>query len=247
MANEKKTSVIIAAAGNASRFMVGRDTLVKLLSKQFVLLNGKPLLFHSLEKFLSLKDLFEIIIVTNDINSTNKFLQEAGYSRNVQIKVVEGSKLRQDSVYNGFCKVDNSVDLVVIHDVARPLFEIKDLEKCIETALVSGAAVLAVPVVDTVKCAKSDKDRLIVKNTLDRNELFLIQTPQVFSYNLLSRGYKMLMNSDLKQVITDEASMIEILGEEVELVSGNRTNIKITYPEDLKVSEAILDSRICLV
>ena len=242
MTNEKKISAIIAAAGSGSRFEQDNFT-----SKQFLLLDEKPLLVHSLEKFIRVKNICEIIIVSNDINFTNELLAKYDFSNTVKIKVVEGGKLRQDSVYNGFSKVDNSVSLVVIHDVARPLFKIKDLEKCIEAALVSGAAVPAVPVVDTIKCSKSDKDRLVVENTLDRNELFLIQTPQVFSYNLLSRGYKMLMNSDLKQVITDEASMIEILGEEVELISGNRTNIKITYPEDLKIAEAVLDSKICLV
>ena len=242
MENINKISVIIAAAGSGSRFEQDNFT-----SKQFLLLDEKPLLVHSLEKFVRIKNICEIIIVSNDINLTSELLAKYDFSNKVKIKVVEGSKLRQDSIYNGFCKVDNSISLVVIHDVARPLFKIKDLEKCLEAALVSGVAVPAVPVVDTIKCAKSDKDRLIVKNTLDRNELFLIQTPQVFSYNLLSRGYKMLMNSDLKQVITDEASMIEILGEEVELISGNRTNIKITYPEDLKIAEAVLDSKICLV
>ena len=235
MESGKKTSVIIAAGGSAERFGQGN-----LVSKQFLLLSGKSLLFHSMEKFLNLKNLIEIIIVTNDVNSTKKLLQEINYIKNVRTKIIEGGKLRQDSVYNGFCEVDHSVDLVVIHDVARPLFQINDLEKCIKAASSTGVAILAVPAVDTIKSSKSDKDRLVVKNTLDRNELFLIQTPQVFSYNLLSRGYKMLMNSDLKQVITDEASMIEILGEEVELISGDRTNIKITYPEDLKIAEWIL-------
>ena len=232
MTNEKKISVIIAAAGSGSRFEQDNFT-----SKQFLLLDEKPLLVHSLEKFVRIKNICEIIIVSNDINLTSELLVKYDFSNKVKIKVVEGSKLRQDSVYNGFCKVDNSISLVVIHDVARPLFKIRDLEKCIEAALVSGAAILAVPVVDTIKCVKSDKDRLVVKNTLDRANLYLVQTPQVFSYRLLSNAYKML--NDPNQVVTDEASMVEIIGEEVELVFGNRTNIKITYPEDLKIAEAI--------
>ena len=231
--NRKRISVIIAAGGSAGRF--GQKDLI---SKQFLLLDGKPFLFHSIEKFLSLKNVFEIIVVTNDLNSTNKLLKEANYSDDMKFKTVEGSVLRQDSVYNGFCKVDSSVDLVVVHDVARPLFKIEDLEKCIEASSVSGAAILAVPVVDTIKHAISDKDRLLVKNTVDRQNLYLIQTPQVFNYNLLSQAYKKFKDSN--QIVTDEANMLEILGEKVELIPGDRTNIKITYPEDLKIAEGIL-------
>jgi len=234
--NEKRISVIIAAGGSASRFGQG-----DLTSKQFLLLSRKPLLVYSLEKFAKLKNIFEIIIVTNDIASTNKLLSGIDFLDNIKIKIVEGAALRQDSVYNGFCNVDSSVDLVVVHDVARPLFKIEDLEKCIEASSVSGAAILAVPVVDTIKSAKSDKDRLLVKNTVDRRDLYLIQTPQVFDYNLLSQAYKRFKNlNNLNQIVTDEANMIEILGEQVELISGDRTNIKITYPEDLKIAEGIL-------
>ncbi len=240
--NEKKLSVIIAAAGNASRLFDDKD---KPLSKQFVLLGGKPLLIHSLEKFIKLKGILEIIIVTNNISSTNKLLNDTGFFDEVKIKIVEGSELRQDSVYNGFCKVDNSVDLVVIHDVARPMFRIEDLEKCIEAVCLTGAAVLAVPVVDTIKCAKLDKDRLIVKSTVDRKDLFLVQTPQVFNYKLLYSAYKMFRSSNNSgQVVTDEANMVEIIGEQVELILGDRKNIKITYPEDLKIAQAVLDSNI---
>ena len=231
-----KISVIIAAGGNADRFWARRNAPSERLSKQFILLNDEPLLFYSLDKFLNLKNLIEIIIVTNDIDSTKELLKKIN-CQNIKIKIIASGKRRQDSVYNGFGEVDNGTDLVVIHDVARPLFQIDDLEKCIEAASVSGAAILAVPVVDTIKCVKSDKDRLVVKNTLDRANLYLVQTPQVFSYRLLSNAYKML--NDPNQVVTDEASMVEIIGEEVELVSGNQTNIKITYPEDLKIAEAI--------
>lgn len=243
MINNKKLSIIIAAGGNASRFGSGRDAPVERLSKQFVLLNDKPLLFYSLEKFIKLKNVIEIIIVTNDVDLTNKLLREIDFVENIKIKTVEGGKLRQDSVFNGFCVVDNSTDLVVIHDVARPLFQIKDLEKCIETALRFGAAILAVPVVDTIKSSKSDKDRLLVKNTVDRMGLFMVQTPQVFSYNLLSRVYKLFKTDKYsRKVITDEANMIEILGEEVELIPGDRMNMKITFSEDLKIAEAIINS-----
>ncbi len=231
----KKISVIIAAGGSASRF--GQEDLI---SKQFLPLEGKPLLLHSIDKFLSLSNLFEIIIVTNDISSTNNLLLNINQSTNVKVKIIQGGTLRQESVFNGFCAVDNSVDLVVIHDVARPLFQVSDLERCIEAASNSGAAILAVPVVDTIKSAASDKDRLVVKSTVDRTSLFLVQTPQVFSYNLLAKAYKMFKTPEYSQkIVTDEANMIETLGEKVELILGNRMNMKITYPEDLKIAKAI--------
>ena len=138
--------------------------------------------------------------------------------------------------------MNNSASLVVIHDVARPLFQTKNLEKCIEAASNTGAAILAVPVVDTIKFSRSDKDRLMVKNTMDRTDLFMVQTPQVFSYNLLLKAYKIFKTPESsKKVVTDEANMIEILGEEVELIPGDRTNMKVTYPEDLKIAQACLE------
>ena len=236
VAINKKTSVIIVAGGSASRF-----EQKNLISKQFLLLDDKSLLVHSLEKFVRLKGVIEIIIVTNDVDSTNKLLSEVDCTGNIKIKIIEGGKLRQDSVYNGFCVVDSSTNLIVIHDVARPLFQIKNLERCIEAASVSGSAILAVPVVDTIKASESDKDRLVVKSTVDRTGLYMVQTPQVFSYNLLSRAYKVFKTPEYSQkIVTDEANMMEILGEQVELIPGDRTNIKITYPEDLKIAEGIL-------
>lgn len=235
-----KLSIIIAGAGNSQRLGGG-----KLKSKQFLLIEGKPLLYYSIEKFLQLKNLFEIVIVTNDIDSTNELLGENKYlkeTKNVKIKTVLGGKLRQDSVYNGFNALDSSTDLVLIHDVGRPLFKLSDVEKCIEKAIETKAAILAVPVVDTIKKAISDKDELLVENTLNREGLYLIQTPQVFSYEVLSDVYKRYKNNGCKGqlVVTDEASMVELSGKPVNLVIGDKKNIKITYPEDLEVAIAIL-------
>ncbi len=238
--NKYKVSVIIAAAGNSSR--MGNDGI----SKQFVLLKEKPLLLYSLEKFSMLKNLCEIVIVTNDINVVSDSMRD-WFSSRLRINIVLGGKLRQDSVYNGFCKLDSSIDLVVIHDVARPLFEICDVEKCIERAIHGGAAVLATPVVDTLKRGqkfKSDKDEFIkVESTINREGLYMIQTPQVFSYDLLANAYKWY-KSKYKSAsgipFTDEAMLVELFGKPVNLVIGGRKNIKITYPEDLEVASLIL-------
>lgn len=235
MVKNKTISVIIAAGGNSSRF--GKN-----ISKQFVLLNGKPLIFYSLEKLAKLKNLLEIVIVTSDIDGTSKLIESYKYLTSVEIRVVNGGELRQESVYNGFCKLDSLVDLVLIHDVARPLFDIRHVEHVIEKASLNGAAVLAVPVVDTVKETKLYRDELTVERTLNRDGLFLVQTPQVVSYNLLSEVYRMLKDTNNSNLVfTDEASMLEFCKMPVTVVVGDKKNIKITYEEDLEIASAILN------
>ena len=229
----KRISVIIAAAGDSLRFKIG-------ISKQFVLLCNKPLLFYSLEKFLSIKDVFEIIVVTKNLIATEEMIKDMNYKTNVNIKVVLGGDLRQDSVYNGFLKLDKDSDLVLIHDVARPLFDINDVDKCICQALKTGIGVLAVPLVDTVKKGKLEGNDILVEKTIERDNLYLIQTPQVFSYDLLSKIYNGIEKMKNRPLVTDEAQMAEVLGYTVNLVIGKRDNIKITYPEDLEIAEASL-------
>jgi len=235
--NNISLSVIIAAAGSSTR--LGKPSVK---SKQFLTLADKPLLFYSLEKLSLLENVNEIIIVTNDISSTNELLKKQNAFQN--IKVVLGGELRQDSVYNGFSAIKQKSNLVLIHDVARPFFLIDDVKKTIETAVRTGAAVLAVPVVDTIKKGKYNKDELVVSNTLDRSDLYLIQTPQIFSYELLEKAYKKFRNTnEVKRdipIFTDEGSMLEHIGGSVNLVIGSRDNIKITYFEDLEIANGIL-------
>lgn len=239
----KTVSVIIAAAGTSTRFSDSKDKL-----KQFINLQDKPLLYYSLERFSALKNIVEIIIVTNDIELTNKQLTSINaFKRYENIKVIQGAALRQDSVYNGFCNVNISTDLVLIHDVARPLFNSDDVTKCIEIAFEKGSAILAIPNVDTLKKAEYHNDDLVVDNTIERSNIYLIQTPQVFTYKLLERAYNKIYkggaaNLKRENSFTDEASMIELLGERVNLILGSRKNIKITYPEDLEIAEMILKS-----
>jgi 2-C-methyl-D-erythritol 4-phosphate cytidylyltransferase len=224
-------SVIIAAAGSASRLGLNE-------SKQFLKVNGKPLLYYSLEKFIQLDNLKEIVIVTNDTEETNILISSFKNKSTVEIKSVPGGELRQESVQNGFKALSKNTDLVLIHDVGRPLFEINDVKKCISSALKSGAAILCVPVVDTIKKGLSDKDELYIEKTINRDSLYQIQTPQIFSYNLLKNVYEKsnLSNS----VATDEAKLVELMGKPVNLVIGSRKNIKITYKEDLEIVEGLL-------
>jgi len=224
-------SIIIAAAGNASRLGSNK-------SKQFLKINGKPLLYYSLEKFLKLDNLKEIVIVTNDTEETNILINNFKNNSSVKISGILGGELRQESVQNGFKALSKNTDLVLIHDVGRPLFEINDVKKCIDSAIKSGAAILCIPVVDTIKKGLSDKDKLYIEKTVDRDSLYQIQTPQVFTYKLLKNIYE---KSDLSSsVATDEATLVELMGKPVNLVIGSRKNIKITYRDDLEIIEGLL-------
>lgn len=228
---KKKLSIIIAAAGNATRLGLNK-------SKLFLKLNNKPLIFYSLEKLLILENLLEIIIVTNDIDKTNELISTV--KSPIPIKTVSGGELRQDSVYNGFINISPNAELVLIHDVGRPFFDLEDVRNCIEEASASGAAILCTKVVDTIKEGKSDKDKLVVEKTLDREILYQIQTPQVFSYELLSNGYKAFKELKEKSIATDEAKMIELLGKSVNLINSSKKNFKITTSEDFEIAEGIL-------
>ncbi len=235
----KSLSVIIAAGGDALR-------LGQSIPKQFVLLGGKPFLIHCVEKFLMLENIIEIIILTSNISETNLLLNEYDYlegSKPVKIKAVIGGKLRKDSVYNGFFSLTQKVDLVLVHDVARPLVKLKDTVNCIEVASKTNAAILASPVVDTFKRGKLNNNELLVETTIDRENLYSIQTPQVISYDLLKEVYeKDSCKEGVKLNFTDEAMLLEHYGKPVNLVIGSNTNIKITYPDDLKIAEAIFNN-----
>lgn len=157
--------------------------------------------------------------------------------------LVPGGARRQDSVFNALKKVSTSSDLVLIHDSARPFVKAEDISILIARAKRSGAAILGVPVKATIKevtlpvrPAGQAGSRLVVKRTLDRENLWEIQTPQVFDRDLIIKAYQKFGKID----VTDDAALIEKLGKRVELVLGTCENIKITAPEDLITAKAIL-------
>lgn len=226
MESSQNISVIIAAAGNSSRLKENK-------SKLFVELLGKPLIFYSIEKLLKIKNVKEVIVVTNDVESTKELLG------NNDIKIVLGASTRQESVFNGFNALSEDSELVLIHDVARPLFDIQDVENCIKDAAKSGAAILSVPVVDTIKKYKLLENVKYIEKTINREYLYKVQTPQIFKYSLLKKAYESIKS--LKDTtFTDESMLFEELSMEVVLSKSSDKNLKITFPEDLKVAEALL-------
>lgn len=223
-----KISAIVPSAGEGERLKKGID-------KVFVLLEKKPILYYTLKNLEKIKEIEEIILVVSSRSleyTEDYFLKKFSFRK--EIKVVKGGPTRTDSVWNGLKEVGSSTEFVLIHDGARP-FVSKDLiKKVIETAEEFGTGVLGFPISSTVKRIK---DAYVVE-TIDRKELWEIQTPQVFKKDLIISCYQKAIKENFKP--TDDAQILERYGYRVKIVKGSSLNIKITVPEDLVLAKAIL-------
>lgn len=218
-------SAIILAAGVGSR-------LNSSVPKPLVRICGKPAIIYSLEAFDKYPKIDEIIVVASAQNKTAvaKTIKKCSFKK---IKVLcLGGRRRQDSVRNGLKAVSRSSDWVLIHDSARPFISCKLITEVILAAKKTGAAILGVPVKATIKSVKKDS---LVDKTIDRSNLWEIQTPQVFKKELIVEAY----NKYFKGNFTDDASLVERLGKRVRMVQGSYGNIKITTKEDLLFAEFI--------
>jgi 2-C-methyl-D-erythritol 4-phosphate cytidylyltransferase len=223
-------SVVLAAAGLGLR-MGGP------VKKPFLELGGKPIFLHSIEKFVGLEGVTEIILVVGGAELDYVKAQwEDKFSRySTPIRIAQGGRKRQDSIYCGLQSISEDAELVLVHDAVRPLVSREVIESVIKTALEKGAAIPAVPVQATVKEADAQKR---ITRTLNRDGLWLAQTPQGFRKPLLLRAYEALQETG--EEVTDEAQAVEKLGYPVEIVPDSPTNIKITTPEDLRLATALL-------
>jgi 2-C-methyl-D-erythritol 4-phosphate cytidylyltransferase len=220
-----KTGVIIVGAGSSQR--MGRD-------KVFISLAGKPLLAWSVDFCQTCKLVDQIAIVLNEakLDLGRRLAAERGWSK--VLEICAGGKRRQDSVRQGLNELEDC-DWVVIHDSARPFLTTDLIRDGLEAAQATGAAVAAVPIKDTVKLCSSD---MMVSKTLNRQELWAVQTPQVFRFDIIAEAHE-----QIKEDVTDDASMVEHLGRKVKLYMGSYNNIKITTPEDLALAELIAGKR----
>lgn len=225
----KYISVIIAAAGMSNR--MGNKG-----NKQFILINNKPVLAHTIEKFEQSKYIDEIILVAkdDDIDYCRKEIVRK-YKFNKVSKIVRGGEERQDSVYNGILALSENTDIVLSHDGARPFVKGENILDGIEGVLDFGACVIGVPVKDTIKVVG---DNNFVSNTPKRITLWAAQTPQCFTKDIIMEGYRKAIKDGFKG--TDDSSFVERLGLEVKMILGSYENIKITTPEDLIMAESIL-------
>ncbi len=219
-----KNIAIIVGAGEGRR--------MEDKNKTFLIVNEKPLLVYSLQA-LEKSDLIDeiILVVIEDRVESAKRLADEYKFKKVK-KIVCGGKTRQDSVYNGLCEIKNA-DVVLVHDAARPLITESMIEDCIKKAVEFGAAIPVIAINDTIK--RGDE---FVKETVDRNNLFLIQTPQGFEYELLKEAHESAKNSKFHG--TDDATLVERLGHRIKMIQGSPRNMKITVSEDIALAENLL-------
>ncbi|MFQ5715500.1 MAG: 2-C-methyl-D-erythritol 4-phosphate cytidylyltransferase [Nitrospinales bacterium] len=221
-----RISVIIPAAGQGTR-------MKSAVPKQFLRLRGKSILRHAVEAFekSGVVDSAVLVAPLQDVDRTRE--EWLGSSGIVQ-RVVPGGAKRQDSVYQGLKALDADVDIVVVHDGARPFVGRRVIRECVDAAREYGAAIAAIPVSDTVKRASPQG---LVDQTVDRKGLWRVQTPQAFQYALFREAMEKAIADSYYG--TDEGSLIEYIGKTVKIVPGSELNIKITRPEDLILGEAI--------
>lgn len=224
-------TAIIPAAGQGTRMGKG-------INKQFLLLRGKPVLVHTLEIFQQCDAVEELIVVAaaGEEEYCRELVNRFRFSK--VIDVVMGGKERQDSVARGLARVSSKCSLVVVHDGARPLLLPVQLNEVISAGEETGAAVLAVPVKDTVKIVNED---LLVTKTLERKKIWAVQTPQVFRYEIIMDGFARAFDDCF--YATDDAAIAERYGYPVKVVRGSYENIKITTPDDLELAELLLKRR----
>ncbi len=228
-----KLAVIIPAAGSGTR-------MGTRIPKPFIELEGATILEHALRNFSKLPSLAEIIVATSEEWLEKVEIILASFKKDgIRVKVIEGGAERQFSIHNALKHLGSEIDLVAVHDAVRPFISPILIEACCEKALSLGAAIIAVPAKDTIK--KVDQDKLI-EGTPDREFLWQAQTPQIFKKEKIVEAYEAAVSSGF--VGTDDASLVEQLGYSIGIVEGDRRNLKITYPIDLKIAELILKEEI---
>jgi 2-C-methyl-D-erythritol 4-phosphate cytidylyltransferase len=219
-----KVGAIIAAAGSSQR--------MGDVDKLFAPLGDKPLLAWSVDTCHGCSLVQQIVIVLNDKNLGlgQKLKVERGWSK---VIICRGGVRRQDSVREGLRKL-RDCGWVIIHDGARPFLTPNLIENGLKLAKETGAAVAAVPIKDTVKLAD---DEGLIRETLQRDRLWATQTPQIFSFDMITKAYEKLTRE-----VTDDAAAVEHLGHKVRLYMGAYSNIKVTAPEDLALAEIIAEN-----
>ncbi len=227
---ESDVSVIIVAGGYSERMGGG-------VRKPYLCVNNKPIFFHTLEVYNKVPSVKEIIFVVNELDI--EMVREKWGAALKEYKVAtitKGGKRRQDSVFNGLKHANPGCGIALIHDCVRPFITEDIITSVIEKSREHGAAIVAVPVKDTIKEADPDQE-MAIKRTVPRANLWAAQTPQGFKMDVILEAHKKLQKEDFEA--TDDAQIVERYGHNVGIVKGSYENIKITTPEDLKIAEAL--------
>jgi 2-C-methyl-D-erythritol 4-phosphate cytidylyltransferase len=234
MENMKKNVAIVLSAGTGSR--MGSD-----IPKQYLPLYGRPVIYYSLKAFEE-SEIDEIVLVTgtDDVSFCKKeIVEKYGFKKITQ--VVPGGKERYDSVFEGL-KALKDAGNVLIHDGARPMLTADIISRSLACVKAERACVVGMPVKDTIKIMD---EHAYAAATPDRSSLWMVQTPQSFSYELIWRAYEILHDrpdqAEVLRTVTDDAMLVErMTGTKAKLIEGSYENIKITTPEDLLVAEVFL-------
>ncbi len=221
-----KKFALIMAGGSGTRMQ-------NAVPKQFLDLEGKPVLMHTFNTFRQFDSSIEFVLVLpeNQIENWERLCLK--HSFNVPVKIALGGENRFQSVKNGL-ELIPSEGIVFIHDGVRPLVSAKTLGNCYETAVEKGNALPVVPVAESVRWIEGEENK-----ALDRSKYYLVQTPQTFQSSLIKVAYE----QDYSEWFTDDASVLESTGARIFPVEGNRENIKITFPEDLRVAALFLKDK----
>lgn len=227
-----KITAIVLAAGQGKR-------MNSEVAKQYLMLKAKPVLYYSLKTFEdSLVDDIILVVGADDIDYVRKQIVEA-YDFKKVTHIIAGGKERYNSVYNALESITDT-KYVLIHDGARPFVTDEIVDRVIKNVIALKACVVGMPAKDTIKIADEDG---YVYDTPSRANLWMIQTPQAFEYEMIKKAYDMIMKEDNIQV-TDDAMVLEYtLGYPIKLIKGSYQNIKITTPEDINISQMLLSNR----
>ena len=221
---------VIPAAGVGKRYSSD-------IPKQYLSLNGMPVLLHSINKFVKLDEIHEILVA---LNPDDEFWQKLNFSH-PKVKTINGGPERCYSVNNALEELSGRAengDWILVHDAVRPCISDFDLNKIIEIVHDEDVGgLLACPILDTIKKVG---DNLDVLKTIPREGLWSAMTPQIFRYELLKKALNAVLNS--ARSVTDEAKAIELIGLTPKIIEGDKTNIKITHPSDMVLAESIINT-----
>lgn len=209
------------------------------INKPFLHIGNKPILAQTLLRFEDSPNISEVYVIVSkkeEIRCREDIVKQ--YNLKKVTKIVIGGIERYDSVKNGLDAIESKCDIVMIHDGLRPFITTQLIDESISKTLQYDAAVVAIPIKETVKVISSGGK--IIK-TLDRNKLWLAQTPQTFKYDIIKRAYENAFENNICG--TDDSSLVELLGVQVKIIMGSYENIKITTQEDLTIAEAFLKNQ----